>query len=279
MPITDGIFQPRGELVLAETTVDMVGLYNLVTDQRAALKQTAVPAARRLAMTVIEFRAPTDVSLKDLAARLETGLERTLRYGYRSARREVETLRKQQPVVAQEIPDAGEYARLARLGLPGIRTLIRRRAQAAARRVSEAALSALSLDDDNDPDPTMVMVAAAKSLHRSVLELVGETVNLGRTAGVLEMREPPTFSMRSEQLDKRTCDPCTRLHGAIVEVGSPSYFEYLPPSGCLGGGRCRGVMVFADRVEQVRGPTDEQPKPVEDFQPIPPVRFPDRRAA
>lgn len=283
MPVIDGTFEPRGELVIAETVVNMVGLFNLVTDQRAQLEQAALPATRRLAQSAIEFRIPTETTVNDLAGKLEGGLERTLRYGYRSARREVETLRRQEPVVAIELPDVGRYARLAQLGLPGIRQLIRRRTRQSADQVSEAALAAagVALTDEQDETATIVAVTAAatKSLHRHVLELVGEVLNLGRTAGVLEMREPPTFSMRSEQLDKGTCEMCARLHGAIVEVGSPSYFEYLPPAGCYGGGRCRGFMVFSDSISQVRGPEPEHRGPQPDLSPIPPVRFPERRAA
>lgn len=283
MPVSDNIFTPRGQLVTAETVVDMVSMHNLITDQRTQVEQAATPAARRVAYTTVEFRIPTAHTVNDLAARLEAALERTLRYGYRSARREVQTLRLQQPVVAVELPDVGRYARLAQLGLPGIRQLIRRRTgQAAgnvAAAVTAAATTALAQAKDETATIIAVTTAATRSLHNQVLELVGEVLNLGRTAGVLEMREPPTFSMRSEQLDKGTCQACAMLHGAIVEVGSPSYFEYLPPAGCYGGGRCRGFMVFADSISQVRGPEPEHRGPQPDLSPIPPVRFPERRAA
>lgn len=282
MPVVDNTFRPRGELVLAETTVDMVSLYNLITDQRTAVEQAALPAARKLAYTAVEFRIPTQASVDELAGRLEVALERTLRYGYRSARREITALRKTEPVTALEFTDTGRYARLAQLGLEGIRQLIRRRTRESASGVSQAALAAAgsALTEEKDEAATIVAVTAAatRALHRHVLELIGETLNLGRTAGVLELREPPTFSMRSEQLDKATCDACTRLHGAIVEVGSPSYFDYLPPAGCYGGGRCRGFMVYADAISQVRGPATP-PGPQPELPPIPPVSFPDRRAA
>lgn len=62
---------------------------------------------------------------------------------------------------------------------------------------------------------------------------------------------PPTFSMRSEQLDKNTCAACEQYHGTIVQADSDDFYAMLPPAHCFGGGRCRGVMVFADGVSDL----------------------------
>jgi hypothetical protein len=60
--------------------------------------------------------------------------------------------------------------------------------------------------------------------------------------------------MRSEQLDQNSCDACETLHGSIVQVGSDVYYATLPPEGCYGAGRCRGVMVFGDGPADLSGP-------------------------
>ena len=76
---------------------------------------------------------------------------------------------------------------------------------------------------------------------------------MGRTAGALDSPGgPPEFALRSEQLDKNTCDACTREHGQIYQVDSDSYYQHLPPSECYGGGRCRGIYVFGDGPRDVR---------------------------
>jgi hypothetical protein len=97
--------------------------------------------------------------------------------------------------------------------------------------------------------------AAVKQLHLSVLETTGLALNLGRAEGAMTAPGgPPTYSLRSEQLDRNTCGQCERLHGEITQVDTAEFFEGLPPAGCLGGGRCRGVVVFADGPSDLRAP-------------------------
>lgn len=283
MPVENGIFTPHGELTLAETVVDFASMNQMVIDQRARVERKVLPTVRTLAATAVTFEILPREKVEQLAGEIEAALDTTLVYGYQSARRELRQLRKEAPVEARYvIPDAGRYARTAAEGLVGIRKLIRRRARQAAEAITQRALAVASVAVDDDKDETdsliAVIAAATATLHNHVIELVGETLNLGRTAGVLELDKPPTFAMRSEQLDKAMCSMCGSLHGAIVEFGSSSYFDYMPPAGCFGGGRCRGVYVHADGVDQVRGP-DVAPGPQPELPAIPPVQFPKRRAA
>jgi hypothetical protein len=92
--------------------------------------------------------------------------------------------------------------------------------------------------------------ASAKRLHVEVLESAALAVNTGRAHGVLSLAQPPKFAMRSEQLDRNSCGPCEAIHGSIVQVDTPEFYDTMPPAHCLGGGRCRGVYVFSD------GPSD-----------------------
>jgi hypothetical protein len=69
--------------------------------------------------------------------------------------------------------------------------------------------------------------------------------NQGRSASTLGAAEQGSaqFAVRSEVLDTNTCDECAALDGLVVEIGTPSYYEFLPPAKCLGGDRCRGFYV------------------------------------
>ncbi len=69
--------------------------------------------------------------------------------------------------------------------------------------------------------------------------------NQGRSAEILTAGDDgrAEFVVRSEILDSKTCEACANLDSMIVEVGTPGYFEFLPPAKCLGGDRCRGFYV------------------------------------
>jgi len=191
--------------------------------------------------------------IDQLARRLERSLAATARVGYRTAQQEIRALRSDTTVRAvYEIPDAGRYADLARAGLAGALALISFRSRQAADNIAEK----VAATPETDPAlrTAAVLDSAQRALHNNVLELVGEALNMGRSAGALALPEPPRYAMRSEQLDKRTCSPCSAIHGQIFQIDSPDYYANMPPTGCLGGGRCRGVMVFSDLISDVRAP-------------------------
>ena len=250
-------FIPRIPLTLAEQAVDFAFLNEHILERRRVVEEEAVPSVRRMASLIVELDAiPPLVARDRLLGALERSLGGTVSFGYRQARAEIARLRSR-TISAYSIPDAGWYAERAERGLSGIRDLVRDRARLAADAVSLAGIRAyLEADADLDREGRYlaVLVAARRVLHNHVLELVGEALNLGRTAGAIKLARPPEFALRSEQLDKRTCSACSGLHGEIVQLGSSEYFDILPPSGCLGGGRCRGLMVYADRIGDVSLP-------------------------
>lgn len=257
MPVIEGVFVPRSPLTPAELHVDFLGHNTHILDQRARIEADAAAAALRIADGLHLLRFGSPGALTDhLAARLTAGLDRTARYGFREAQRELAAARAGRPVVAavRPIPDAGQFATVALQGIEGVLAFVRRRGAEAARNVTDAVQRVFQIETD----PVRALVTARdiarRTLHNNVLDLVGETLNLGRTAGALALPVPPTFGLRSEQLDKNTCAPCDGLHGTITQVGSPQFFATLPPVGCLGGGRCRGLEVFADGPRDVRQP-------------------------
>lgn len=258
MPVIDGVFVPRSPLAIAEQHVDFAGHDAHVVEQRWKVERSCEPAVRRLVVLLDAFHGLMPMSVADqIAEKLRDGLDRTATFGFREAQKEIRSLRAGRAVKAYAVPDAGEYADLARGGLPSIRLLIRRRSQEVAHAVTAAVTQAAAVPGQDAVTRTLALAAAARrALHNNVLELVGETLNMGRTAGAMAMPQPPEFAMRSEQLDKATCDPCTRLHGEIAQLGSSEYFSLLPPADCLGGGRCRGLMIFGDGPMDVRQPVD-----------------------
>ncbi len=245
-------------MTAAELTVDFPAHNELIVEQRKVIEDAAWPAARRLVLASEDLGGHVPQPAKDdLAEKLEQGLERTARFGFREAKREIAALREGRAVIAAVVvpDDAGEFGELAVEGLEGIRRLIRRRSHEVSLLVADAVTEAGKAPGLTALEREVLLSKVARrALHNNVLELVGETLNMGRTAGALSLPVPPEFALRSEQLDKRTCDPCSRLHGQIAVVGSAEYFRMLPPSGCLGGGRCRGLVVFGDGPVDVRLP-------------------------
>lgn len=272
--MTSFLFEPRIPLSIAELHVDFPAHYDHVTSRRATVERAGQARSRRVAAVVAETGIPPAAQVDALAISLERSLGGTARFGYLQARREIRSLRASHPR-AVDITDAGRYGTEAAGGLERIRQFIGQRAREAAIAVAAAAVLALR-DEERKltaPDLVAAIVAAKtlRSLHNHVLELVGETLNLGRAAGALSVAKPPEFSLRSEQLDKRTCSECERLHGEITVLDSPQFYALLPPAGCFGGGRCRGVVVFADRIDQtLRGPETE-PGPQPPLPYVPPV--------
>lgn len=201
------------------------------------VEASVLPYVKRISVLSIGGIPPYGLQ-RDMEGVFAHALHRSAKFGYREAQAEIERLRAGTPVLAMEIPDAGSRSRVARQGLQGVEDLADQRAHEATWAVVEVARK------DG-------LAFGAKALHRWVLELVGEVLNAGRTAGALSLPNPPEFALRSEQLDKTTCDACTRLHGEIVQIDTNDYYALLPPEGCYGGGRCRGIMVYGDSQAQM----------------------------
>lgn len=254
MPVTDGVFVPRTPLSPAELHVDWIRHDNEIVARRQLVEAAAAPKARKLANAVIVAGVYRNEATA-LAETLAVALDRTARFGFREAQREIAQLRLAHPVtLAANPPAPSRLSDIVRQGLAGVGLYVRQEALLLTEAVTAAVLKALRGEADQTLALMVARRDAQRTLHRGVLDLVGTTLNLGRSAGALVLDMPPTFALRSEQLDTNTCDPCERLHGAIVQFGSPEYFAKLPPLGCLGGGRCRGVMVFADGPRQMRAP-------------------------
>ena len=73
----------------------------------------------------------------------------------------------------------------------------------------------------------------------------GVAYNEGREAELLTANEQgkASFVVRSEILDRNTCEPCSRLDGSVFEIGSADFHKFQPPAECLGRDRCRGFYV------------------------------------
>jgi hypothetical protein len=225
------------------------------------VETAARPVALRIAHLAVELPGSAPLALKrELEERIANALEITARFGFREVQREVARLRKAEAVTAAyAFKDVGAYGELAKQGLPGVNMLIGTRAGQTSNLVAQAAAKAQRATAGLGESEQLLAATTAvqRQLHGAVLELVGESLNMGRAAGAKAMTQPPEFAYRSEQLDKDTCGPCVTEHGGIYQVNSSEFFAHMPPTYCLGAGRCRGVYVYGDESRQFARRADE----------------------
>lgn len=84
-----------------------------------------------------------------------------------------------------------------------------------------------------------------KPLNELAVSTTSVAYNQGRDMGIKTAKDAglSSYAVRSEVLDKSTCDTCRVLDGKTVGVDTPAYYEYMPPNKCLGRERCRGFYV------------------------------------
>lgn len=261
MPVLpDGTFVPSRPLTFAETHVDFVHLHQLILAGRVRVERAALPAARTVAASRALVGVTSSHALEDLTMRFAAALDTTANMAFRSARTEITRMRATRDTTARAAlalppPDRLHHA-------PS-RDELRRRAMTRSRQAAaavEVAVNQAALQPGLTQEERLaaLVLAARRATHNTTLELVGDTVNTGRTAGAFSFDPPPEFAMRSEQLDGVTCDECHQMHGEIAQVDSSDYYDLLPPSYCMGGGRCRGVMVFGDGPVDLRAADDAE---------------------
>jgi hypothetical protein len=240
MPVKAGVFTPARPMVVAEQHVRWARTNAHILRRRQEIETATMTLARQLGYLVGAGMPGVRVPRERLERRLAAELRGTFDEGAFAVRRELAALRRHAPVTATTQRDAQPDT--ARRRFDGLAEQAAASIEQAARKVADEGEVAAS-------------AAAGKQLHTEVLSAVGLALNLGRTHGALSAPDgAPTYSMRSEQLDRSTCPECERLHGSIVQVDSTEYYALLPPSSCYGGGRCRGVMVFADGASDLRQP-------------------------
>lgn len=245
---------PRVPFCAAEKVVDFVKIDDHIMERRRDLEAELQAPMRRYATALILNGVAGKRQLAQLQEAMARGLVQTFMFGYQEAETEINRARDLKglrprllagsnvtPATAWEV---GPYCRAVATG----RCIT----------FSHDAVAWFEKLRDVELDwHDKVRDRCARALHNAVLDVIGRTLNAGRTLAAMGGTTPneftiaatvaPTrYAMRSEQLDTNTCAPCDDLHGTITEVGSPEYFATLPPTGCRGGGRCRGVEVYSD---------------------------------
>src|ERR1043166_1305022 len=89
-----GAWEPKYPLTAAESFVNWPLHRDHIVNQRARLERFALPSAKRIALAIGDFRLPTNRLTARLEEELYIGLERTVRFGYREAQREIRAQRK-----------------------------------------------------------------------------------------------------------------------------------------------------------------------------------------
>jgi hypothetical protein len=93
------------------------------------------------------------------------------------------------------------------------------------------------------------VVAGLRDLGDTTIDQAGrgaatEAFNLGRNLAAQGARDQISEVVRTEILDRNTCDPCRSLDGFTTTVNGPGYFENMPPNSCDGGDFCRGFYMY-----------------------------------
>lgn len=245
-------WEPRVPLVLAESVVDFPRINSHILERRETLERAIRGPMRMLGDSILVLTIPSERAANLTSDRLKIGLGAVYRFGFDQARREMGELRhrKQLPALIAETVPTQPY---------DVRDYLSQHVAFALHRVIQE-LTAFGRGLDELQAQMEMRDRADRLAHNLVLELVGEVLNAGRTLAalgrdepIIAARPPARYAMRSEQLDQNTCLPCDDLHGKVVEIGTPEYFDYMPPALCLGRGRCRGLYVFADSPEDFLG--------------------------
>lgn len=110
-------------------------------------------------------------------------------------------------------------------------------------------LTDLSQRNLSTEDLAAQMEAGLEDLGDSMINQMGrgatsEAFNLGRNMAAQELSDLIGMAVRTEVLDRNTCDPCDELDGTVVPLNSPEYFAAMPPNGCDGGDFCRGFYLY-----------------------------------
>lgn len=242
------------EMVAAEEVVDWARIDTHITTRRLSVERMILPAALSYTMALEQLGVPSYHQLATFQTRLHVALGKSYVFGFRRARAEIRALRRLRgdtPVLASRPPRYPELANtwVKTLAIRGVSRFV----------VAMNGYYTQYLDDLGRVEK--LRDRAKRMSHNIALEYVTEALNAGRTLAALGQEEPTIYTadattlyaMRSERLDRNTCSPCFALHGTVVELLSQDYWDILPPSGCLGQGRCRGIMVYADSPEDLMG--------------------------
>jgi len=105
-------------------------------------------------------------------------------------------------------------------------------------------LRGLELPDLWDAVETHLFDLSGSPLERVSRKGSSVGYNAGRDlfAKLMVIEDRASHGIRVEILDTASCGVCPGLDGQIMQIGSSEWEEYLPPSKCLGAGRCRGFV-------------------------------------
>jgi len=102
---------------------------------------------------------------------------------------------------------------------------------------------------------TALLREVAERTERDARLLAGmntsESMNLGRDFTAQKYKEQIRYADYSAILDKNTCDNCRLADGFQTQVGSPDYYDVMPPlassmfGGCFGFGQCRCIWAYS----------------------------------
>lgn len=188
---------------------------------------------------IVKLREIT-VDTSDVAGQLADQMRQTAQEAGEAAQKEAEA----QGVKVKKWTLAGRKDRLMQRTADAMAQIMGDGLVLSARR------HALSLagSDMSEADVTREVTSHLKSLTESrPREAIGAALTAAQNAGRRAVFEatPPADYYASEMLDRNTCKPCRDLDGYKFPSLDMAYKSY-PTGGyrkCLGGGRCRGMVI------------------------------------
>jgi hypothetical protein len=150
--------------------------------------------------------------------------------------------------------DADDISELIEARSEFITTRLKRKTEEAARAIAAGMYRTVGPDDFDEADVMRLMDEVFDTVEQeaklTASYSVSEALNMGRDASAQDLIEQIRVAEYSAILDQNTCENCQPVDGTQTSVGSPAYYDLMPPlnsaraGSCLGKGRCRCMWVY-----------------------------------
>ena len=159
---------------------------------------------------------------------------------------------------ALEMRDEGltpeEVKELARFRSGELATRLSRKVQDAALAIAAGRWRTEGGEEPSEEAIVEILRAVFDSVEREA-QLVAnvtasEMLNLGRDFEAQRLKEQIEVAIYSAVLDTNSCENCRAADGEEAQVGTPEYYDLMPPLNsrehgpCQGGGQCRCIWVY-----------------------------------
>lgn len=243
-------WKPRFPLRAAERHVRFEEIGRHIYDRRRLCYEAILPTSRRFANAMIDMHGGIPQgALDEITQSISDALAVTFRFGYREVRREIKHLKGGKVLAAQRPPkDQDQVAAwiAAIAAAASLKYADKMRGHYEKIVVTKTTTDEAGTEQARAESQAALGKKADAEAWAVALGTVSVALNGGRSMGATGA---VPFAMRSEQIESDSCcDYCVETHGTVVSVDGPDYWDLMPPNGCYGDERCRGLYVYSDDV-------------------------------